>query len=351
MRIVFPLIVCVVLPFALLSCQRSVMTGTAAPDVTSASDTELQQYVGRRVSVHGPFSLLGKAGPYILAGERPIYLLSSGPFSWGERYARVEGQEVRVTGILRFAHYPKAPSDSIPVDRPADCFYFEAASASVELSQNGVTKESLVAHGFRHEEGSIYSRRYASLGEASLELDFSLGSLIIPPNATDGEPDLRVVEVRGLGFVVTAEGGGRLDDPSTPCSVSVSLVQVPRYPPESAPGTPPALPKDSVFTGRVREKEESEEAGTKWAAVRIEIDTDDPWLNEIRIIYNPADGVVAYASSTWKPMPELKGPAAIPALVAAQEGKRCRLVFNAPRWNLETRGTDPITLKSLEWIR
>jgi hypothetical protein len=83
MRAVLPVIVYATLGLASLSCQPSSTTATPIPDVTSASEAQLHCYVGKRVSLHGPFSLLGKAGPYILAGERPIYLLSSAPFSWG----------------------------------------------------------------------------------------------------------------------------------------------------------------------------------------------------------------------------------------------------------------------------
>ncbi len=216
---------------------------------------------------------------------------------------------------------------------------------------SGVTKEFLVAHGFRQEERYIYTRRYASLQEASLDLGFSPGNLIILPNGTDGEPDRRVVEVRSLGFVVTAEGGGTLYEPSTPCSVSVSLVQAPRYPPESAPGAPPVLPKDWVFTGWVREKVEREEAGKKRAGVYMQIDTDHVLLDEFWLACNPATGVVTYAYWMGKPMPELKCPAQIPALVTAEEGKKCRLVFTSTRWDLRTRDARQITLKSLEWIR
>jgi hypothetical protein len=261
----------------------------------------------------------------------------------------MEGQVVRVTGILRFAHYPKAPSDDIPVDRPADCFYFEAASASVELNQSGITREFLLAHGFRHEEGSIYSRRYGSLGEAGLDLGFSRSDLVIPPNGTYGQPDLRIVG--GLGFVVAAEGGGSLDDPSTPCPVSVSLVQVPRYPLESASGALPVTPRDWMFTGWVREKKEWEEGGTKWAGVEIQIGKDEFLLDEFLLVYNPVTGAVRYAHWMGKPTPELKCPAPIAALVTAEEGKKCRLVFTSTRWDPQTRDTGQIALKSLEWIR
>jgi hypothetical protein len=133
MRAALLLIFCAALSLGSLSCQPSTATATAAPDVTGVSEAQLHRYVGQRVSLRGPFSLLGKAGPYILAGECAIYLLAPGPSSWDGRYTQMEGQEVRVTGILRFAHYPQAPANNSLLDRPADCFYFDAATASVEL--------------------------------------------------------------------------------------------------------------------------------------------------------------------------------------------------------------------------
>ena len=104
-------------------------------DLTSASDSELQRHLGERVTMRGQFSLRGKVGPFILAGGRPIYLVAKGTFPWGEPYASMEGKEVRVTGMLRFAHYPVSPLDALPEGRPSDHFYFEAETAKVELSQ------------------------------------------------------------------------------------------------------------------------------------------------------------------------------------------------------------------------
>ncbi len=104
-------------------------------DFTGASDSELQQHLGERVTMHGRFSLRGKLGPFILVGGRPIYLEPKGSFSWGESYASMEGREVRVTGTLRFARYPKPPPGDLPEGRAPDHFYFEAETAKVELSE------------------------------------------------------------------------------------------------------------------------------------------------------------------------------------------------------------------------
>jgi hypothetical protein len=103
-------------------------------DLTSAPDRELQQHLGERVTMRGQFSLRGKVGPFIHVGGRPIYLEPKGTFSWGKAYASLEGQDVRLTGTLRFAHYPVPPPGALAEGRSSDHFYFEAETAKVELS-------------------------------------------------------------------------------------------------------------------------------------------------------------------------------------------------------------------------
>jgi hypothetical protein len=102
-------------------------------DLTGASDSELQQRIGDRITLRGRFSLRGKVGPFILVSGHPIYLVPKGQFSWGEPYASMEGRDVRVTGTLRFAHYPEPPQQALPEGRAPDHFYFEAETAKVEL--------------------------------------------------------------------------------------------------------------------------------------------------------------------------------------------------------------------------
>ena len=102
-------------------------------ELSNADDTELQRHLGESVTLHGRFSLRGKTGPFILVGTRPIYLEASGSSVWGERYAKMEGRDVSVTGTLRFAHYADGTQKSSPVARASDHFYFEAETARVEL--------------------------------------------------------------------------------------------------------------------------------------------------------------------------------------------------------------------------
>ena len=121
---------------AAAACSQRALTPTPAPfDLTGVPDTELRQHLGENVTMHGQFSLYGKIGPFILVAGRPIYVVPQGSFSWGESYASMEGQDVRVTGTLRFAHYPEPPPGDSPVARAPDHFYFEAEKAKVELTK------------------------------------------------------------------------------------------------------------------------------------------------------------------------------------------------------------------------
>jgi hypothetical protein len=105
-------------------------------DLNAASDSELLGHIGEKVTMHGKFSLRGKIGPYILVTNGPIYVVPQGSFSWGDNYARMEGQDVRVTGILRYAHYANANGGPSSEQRPHDHFYFQAETAKIELNGN-----------------------------------------------------------------------------------------------------------------------------------------------------------------------------------------------------------------------
>ncbi len=52
-----------------------------------------------------------------------------------------------------------------------------------------------------------------------------------------------------------------------------------------------------------------------------------------------------------KPMPDLKCPTQIPVLVGAAKGRRCKLVFTAANWDLDTKEKGQIALKSFEWLK
>ena len=100
-------------------------------NLNEASDSELLGHVGEKVTLHGKWSLRGLVGPYILAHNREIYVVSKGNFSWDEKYASMEGKDVRITGVLQYAHYEPSTEQ-----HPPDHFYFEAETAKVELNES-----------------------------------------------------------------------------------------------------------------------------------------------------------------------------------------------------------------------
>lgn len=119
----------------LLAAAECAQRSPTTVDLTSAPYSELQQHLGEIVTMHGQFSLRGKIAPFIQLGGRPIYLVPHGSFSWGEPYESMEGQDVRVTGTLRFVHYPEPQSEALSAGRAFDHFYFEAETAKIEVSQ------------------------------------------------------------------------------------------------------------------------------------------------------------------------------------------------------------------------
>jgi hypothetical protein len=111
--------------------------------------------------------------------------------------------------------------------------------------------------------------------------------------------------------------------------------------------------KEWVFTGSVRGKTEWQRSGANWATVFVKVDSGDVLLDEIRLIYNPTNGVLNLEDSCWmgKPMPKLRCPRTIAALVSAKDGIRCKLIFESEQWDLDAKDKGKITLKSLEWIQ
>ncbi len=109
--------------------------------------------------------------------------------------------------------------ETSPVTKPHD--RGRAVKASPDLER------FLISHGFHREASQIYTRHYESLQKASEDLGVSLVNLPIPPNGTFLEVhDERVFSLHAWGFTVLAEKGRTLDDSSTPCTVSTSLIQV-----------------------------------------------------------------------------------------------------------------------------
>lgn len=93
------------------------------------SESDLHSFVNKTVTLHGRYVVEGKMGPYIHTTAGSVYLLKeiSGPTP---RDSSFEGENVRVTGTLRFQHFDR-PATTEPVDLPPDYFYFDAATAKI----------------------------------------------------------------------------------------------------------------------------------------------------------------------------------------------------------------------------
>lgn len=93
-----------------------------------------QALVGKRITIHGKFSLRGKVGPYVsLDNRQTVYLESKGSFTWGKPYSDMDGKLVEASGTLKFYHEPPAKPTDRAVARLFDHFYFEAKSTRVRL--------------------------------------------------------------------------------------------------------------------------------------------------------------------------------------------------------------------------
>ena len=101
-------------------------------EIAAAGSSSL---IGQQVTLHGEFSMEGKVGPFVRVSGNPVYLIARGMFAWGQRYERMEGKVVSVTGTLRFFKAPPAPKpvSSIPVAWVSDHFYFERGNSTIQL--------------------------------------------------------------------------------------------------------------------------------------------------------------------------------------------------------------------------
>ena len=113
------------------------VTGTIDSTFESSepNPSDLRSLVGRKVTLRGKFSLRGKIGPFLIVNGSPVYLVPRGSFSWGQRYSRMEGSIVSVTGTLRFFQAPPEPEPPDPTTaRVPDYFYFDPEKARVRLA-------------------------------------------------------------------------------------------------------------------------------------------------------------------------------------------------------------------------
>ncbi len=114
-----------------------------------------------------------------------------------------------------------------------------------------------------------------------------------------------------------------------------------------------AAGRDWTFTGTVQGKAEWQKEGVDYAMIFLKINTENVLMDEIRLIYNPTNGTADRDISCWmlKPMPSIKCPARIPALVTTANGRQCKIVFESDNWDIETKNKGLITLKSMAWIK
>ena len=100
---------------------------------TTVTADDLCFVVGQPVTLRGIFSLRGKLGPFVTIGDRQVYLIAGGSFSWGREYKSMEGNRVTISGTLRFFKAPPVREGPIAEARSPDHYYMEAESARVEL--------------------------------------------------------------------------------------------------------------------------------------------------------------------------------------------------------------------------
>ncbi len=106
-------------------------------DVIAASDEVSQvsqELVGKRITIHGKFSLLGKIGPFIvLDNQQKVYISAKGSFEWGKPYTEMDDKLIAATGTLRFYHAPDTKKSKRVVQVPPDFFYFEVESSQLRI--------------------------------------------------------------------------------------------------------------------------------------------------------------------------------------------------------------------------
>jgi hypothetical protein len=92
-----------------------------------------------------------------------------------------------------------------------------------------ITSDFLLSHGFIQEDNDrqFYKLSAVLLKNAAKDLGFSLEKMYTPPNGHPSLPDLRIVQIRDLHFVIRADKPNEsLNNPDTICSISVSLNQI-----------------------------------------------------------------------------------------------------------------------------
>ena len=106
-------------------------------DKRNACERKFSDRVDQVISVTGTFSLSGKFAPLIVIDDCGIYLRSDQGFDWNDdKYSRMEGKSVRVTGTLRFQDNPDSPPGPVTEARVPDHFYFDPRTSTIELNEH-----------------------------------------------------------------------------------------------------------------------------------------------------------------------------------------------------------------------
>jgi hypothetical protein len=104
-------------------------------DKRTACEKKFSERVDHVVTLTGKFSLSGKLGSFILSDDCEIYLRSDQGFDWNDdKYSRMEGKSVRVTGTLRYKGYPDTGPRPRAEARAPNHFYFDPRVSTIELN-------------------------------------------------------------------------------------------------------------------------------------------------------------------------------------------------------------------------
>lgn len=117
---------------------------SAIPIKTECKDVkhglEINQLIGKEITLRGKFELAGLVGPYISCGSEEIYLEPhpSPAFIWDSAYEKIQQKIVSFTGILHFRHFDPCPDGEDMKGNcqlPPDYYYFDAETVKVSTGE------------------------------------------------------------------------------------------------------------------------------------------------------------------------------------------------------------------------
>ena len=107
--------------------QVSTQSNTNAAQ-SDGPDPELMKQVGERVTLTGTYSEQGVYGSFVVVNNQQMSMRPAYAFPT-DKYHQLEGKQVRITGVLRYAHYTGGGQ------HPPDGFYFESETVTIELAE------------------------------------------------------------------------------------------------------------------------------------------------------------------------------------------------------------------------